>query len=205
MNNFSIPMALFDLLPVFFFVAGARTVAADMRQKMTLPARILFAGGSWMVCAAGLLKALYKLVCSLGLGDPAWMGGQFFYNQAFGFLLAGLGLTLAVTRFSRGQEKVFSFLPVPLMGLVGMMVVGLAALDASLCFIAARKKKHSALVLFIVSFFMCLGMGYLSSKNFEKASMNWIAEGVNAAGQLAFLAGCRILHRAAPAAAADRM
>ena len=68
MNNFSIPMALFDLLPVFFFMAGARTVAADMRQKMTLPAWILFAGGSWMVCAAGLLKALYKLVCSLGLG-----------------------------------------------------------------------------------------------------------------------------------------
>ena len=162
-----------------------------------------------MVCAAGLLKALYKLVCSLGLGDPAWMSGQFFYNQAFGFLLAGLGLTLVVTLpgrsgSSRGQKKVFSFLPVPLMGLVGMMVVGLAALDASLCFIAARKKKHSALVLFIVSFFMCLGMGYLSSKNFEKASMNWIAEGINAAGQLAFLAGCRILHRAAPAAAADR-
>lgn len=110
MNNFSIPMALFDLLPVFFFMAGARTVAADMRQKMTLPARILFAGGSWTVCAAGLLKALSKLVCSLGLGDPAWMSGQFFYNQDFGFLLAGLGLTLAVTRFSRGQEKVI-FLP----------------------------------------------------------------------------------------------
>jgi hypothetical protein len=43
---------------------------------------------------------------------------------------------------------------------------------------------------------MCLGMGYLSSRNFEKASMNWIAEGVNAVGQLAFLAGCRILHGA---------
>jgi len=43
---------------------------------------------------------------------------------------------------------------------------------------------------------MCLGMGYLSSKSFEKASMNWIAEGINAAGQLSFLAGCRILHKA---------
>jgi hypothetical protein len=82
------------------------------------------------------------------------------------------------------------------MGLVGMIVAGLAALDASLCFLSARLKKHSALFLFIFSFFMCLGMGYLSSKSFEKASMNWIAEGINAAGQLSFLAGCRILHKA---------
>lgn len=206
MKEYSIPMALFDLLPVIFFMAGTTTIAADMRQKMTLPSKILFVGGSWIVGAAGLLKALYKLVFSMGMGDPAWMSGQFFYNQAFGFLLAGVGLTLAVTRLDSraggstggGSDsgKLYSVVPIPIMALVGIMVAGLAALDASLCFLAARLKKRSALVLFIFSFFMCLGMGYLSSRNFEKASMNWIAEGVNAVGQLAFLAGCRILHGA---------
>ena len=216
MKEYSIPMALFDMLPVIFFMTGTTTIAADMRQKMTLPSKILFVGGSWIVGAAGLLKALYKLVFSTGMGDPAWMSGQFFYNQAFGFLLAGVGLTLAVTRLDKAQAggagsggsgsggskggsgsgKLYSVVPIPVMALVGIMVAGLAALDASLCFLAARLKKRSALVLFIVSFFMCLGMGYLSSRNFEKASMNWIAEGVNAVGQFAFLAGCRILHEA---------
>lgn len=221
MKEYSIPMAVFDLLPVVFFIAGTMTIAGDMKQKMTLPAKILFVGGSRIVCAAGLLKALYKLVFSMGVGDPAWMSGQFFYNQAFGFLLAGVGLTLAVTRLDKAQGggagsggsgsnsdgagsgssgsgagKLYSIVPIPIMALVGMMVAGLAALDASLCFLAAKLKKRSALVLFIVSFFLCLGMGYLSSKNFEKASMNWIAEGINAVGQLAFLAGCGILHEA---------
>ena len=212
MKEFSIPMALFDLLPVFFFLAGTWTIAADMKQKMTLPAKILFVGGSGLVFLAGLLKALYKLIYSLGLGDPAWMSGQFFYNQALGFLLAGIGLTLAVMRLDKasgpkggsgagsasgsGSGKLYSFVPIPVMALVGIMVAGLAALDASLCYLAAKLKKHSALILFIVSFFLCLGMGYLSSRNFEKSSMNWIAEGVNAAGQFAFLAGCRILHGA---------
>ena len=221
MKEYSIPMALFDLLPVIFFMAGTTTIAADMRQKMPLPSKILFVGGSWIVGAAGLLKALYKLVFSMEMGDPAWMSGQFFYNQAFGFLLAGVGLTLAVTRLDKaqgggagsggsgsnsdgtgsgssgsGSGKLYSIVPIPIMALVGMMVAGLAALDASLCFLAAKIKKRSALVLFIVSFFLCLGMGYLSSKNFEKASMNWIAEGINAVGQLAFLAGCGILHEA---------
>ena len=216
MKEYSIPMALFDMLPVIFCMTGTTTIAADMRQKMTLPSKILFVGGSWIVGAAGLLKALYKLVFSTGMGDPAWMSGQFFYNQALGFLLAGIGLTLAVTRLDKAQPggagsggsgsggskggsgsgKLYSVVPIPVMALVGIMVAGLAALDASLCFLAARLKKRSALVLFIVSFFMCLGMGYLSSRSFEKASMNWIAEGVNAVGQLAFLAGCRILHGA---------
>ena len=200
MKEYSIPMALFDLLPVFFFLAGTWTVAADMKQKMTLPAKILFVGGSGLVFLAGLLKALYKLIYSLGLGDPAWMNGQFFYNQALGFLLAGIGLTLAVMQLDKasgpGSGKLYSFVPIPVMALVGIMVAGLAALDASLCYLAAKLKKHSALILFIVSFFLCLGMGYLSSRNFEKSSMNWIAEGVNAAGQFAFLAGCRILHGA---------
>lgn len=221
MKEYSISMAVFDLLPVVFFIAGTMTIAGDMKQKMTLPARILFVGGSWIVCAAGFLKALYKLIYSLGLGDLTWMSGQFFYNQAFGFLLAGVGLTLAVTRLDKaqgggagsggsgsnsdgagsgssgsGSGKLYSIVPIPIMALVGMMVAGLAALDASLCFLAAKLKKRSALVLFIVSFFLCLGMGYLSSKNFEKASMNWIAEGINAVGQLAFLTGCGILHEA---------
>ena len=221
MKEYGIPMAVFDLLPVVFFIAGTMTIAGDMKQKMTLPSRILFVGGSWIVGAAGLLKALYKLAYSTGLGDPAWMSRQFFYNQAFGFLLAGVGLTLAVTRLDKaqvggadssgsgsnsdgagsgssgsGSGKLYSIVPIPVMALVGMMVAGLAALDASLCFLAAKLKKRSALVLYIVSFFLCLGMGYLSSKNFEKASMNWIAEGINAVGQLAFLAGCGILHEA---------
>lgn len=221
MKEYSIPMAVFDLLPVVFFIAGTMTIAGDMKQKMTLPAKILFVGGSWIVCAAGFLKALYKLIYSLGRGDLTWMSGQFFYNQAFGFLLAGVGLTLAVTRLDKaqgggagyggsgsnsdgagsgssglGSGKLYSIVPIPIMALVGMMVAGLAALDASLCFLAARLKKRKALVLFIVSFFLCLGMGYLSSKNFEKASMNWIAEGINAVGQLAFLTGCGILHEA---------
>ena len=221
MKEYSIPMAVFDLLPVIFFIAGTMTIAGDMKQKMTLPAKILFVGGSWIVCAAGFLKALYKLIYSLGRGDLTWMSGQFFYNQAFGFLLAGVGLTLAVTRLDKaqgggagsggsgsnsdgagsgssgsGSGRLYSIVPIPIMALVGMMVAGLAALDASLCFLAAKLKKRSALVLFIVSFFLCLGMGYLSSKNFEKASMNWIAEGINAVGQLAFLAGCGILHEA---------
>ena len=38
-------------------------------------------------------------------------------------------------------------------------------------------------------------MGYLSSKSFDKAAMNWIAEGVNVCGQAIFLVASIILAR----------
>ena len=39
-------------------------------------------------------------------------------------------------------------------------------------------------------------MGYLSSKDFTEASMNWIAEGVNVVGQGCFLWGAISLRKA---------
>jgi hypothetical protein len=38
-------------------------------------------------------------------------------------------------------------------------------------------------------------MGYLSSRDFAEASMNWIAEGVNVVGQGALLTGAVLLHK----------
>jgi hypothetical protein len=38
-------------------------------------------------------------------------------------------------------------------------------------------------------------MGYLSSKDFAEASMNWIAEGVNVVGQGTLLLGVYLLHK----------
>ena len=79
---------------------------------------------------------------------------------------------------------------------VGLMVAGLGCMDAGLCYLSAKLKKPAVIVLFVVSFICSLGMGYLSSKDFAEASMNWIAEGVNVVGQGALLAGVWMLHKA---------
>lgn len=82
------------------------------------------------------------------------------------------------------------------MFLVGIMIFGLAAMDAGLCYIANKMKKRNALVCFILSFFLILMMGYLSSKDFDKAYMNWIAQCINILGQSLLYAGTVILHKA---------
>ena len=63
------------------------------------------------------------------------------------------------------------------------------------CLLSVKLKKPSAIVFFMLSFVCSLCMGYLSSRDFAEAAMNWIAEGINVAGQGALLAGVVLLHR----------
>ena len=78
---------------------------------------------------------------------------------------------------------------------VTLMIIGLALMDAGLCVMAKKVGKPALIALFVVSFFLCLGMGYLSSRDFTQASMNWIAEGVNICGQGTLLLGSILLHK----------
>ena len=183
-------MALVDYIPVVLFCLASITIAKDIRRRNTA-GRILFIIGAFLVTAAGLLKATYKLLYALNVGDFVWMSNQLFSNQSIGFLLAGIGLCICVlTKTNRS----YAFLPT--MALVGLMVVGLGAMDASLAYLANKLKKRGALICFIVSFFASLCMGYLSTKNFDKAYMNWVAQGVNTLGQLLLYIGVRSLHKA---------
>ena len=190
MKQFSVPMALVDYIPVILFALAAFMIAGDLKKKINSVCLTVFAVGSVMVTAAGFLKATYKLLYALKAGDFIWMSNQFFTNQAIGFLLAGTALVIGVVN----MKKTFAFLPT--MALVGIMVIGVGALDAGLCFLASRMKKRNALICFIVSFFLSMTMGYLSSKDFDGAFMNWLAQGINILGEGLLYAGVRILHNA---------
>ena len=191
MKQFSVSMALVDYIPVVFFCLASLMLIKDLQKKMSKASLYVFAAGAFLVTAAGFLKAGYKLLYALHIGDFLWMSEQFFSNQSLGFLLAGVGLMMHVMS---KNERAYGFLPT--MALVGIMVVGLGAMDAALCSIANKMIKRNALICFIVSFFLCLMMGYLSSKDFDKAFMNWIAQFINIAGQGLFYLGVRILHKA---------
>jgi hypothetical protein len=78
---------------------------------------------------------------------------------------------------------------------VALMIIGLGLMDTGLCIMSKKVGKPALIALFIVSFFLCLCMGYLSSRDFTKASMNWIAELVNTLGQGTLLIGAIQLHK----------
>ena len=198
MNDFSVSMALVDYIPVLFFAAAAIILLRDLYNKMSKGAFALFSAGVINVTLAGALKATWKLLYATGVCDFAALNAMFFPVQSIGFLLAGMGV-LAMLVHKQGRNTAYAIVPPVFSGtfvFVGLMVAGLGVLDAVLCILAARLKKPALIAIFVASFVCSLGMGYLSSKDFAEAAMNWIAEGVNIAGQGTLLLGTVLLHKA---------
>ena len=200
MNEFSVAMALVDYVPVALFAAAAVLLQRDLYHKMSKGAFALFSAGTINIFCAGALKATWKLLYAAGVCDFEALDEMFFPVQSIGFLLAGLGVA-AMVCCKQKKERVYTAAAAPAVFpgtvlFVGLMVAGLACMNASLSYVAAKMKKPLAIVCFAVTFVCCMGMGYLSSQDFAQASMNWIAEGVNVVGQGALLCGTLLLHRA---------
>ncbi len=198
MKEYSVVMALVDFAPVLLFAAAAVFLQRDLYNKMSKGAFALFAAGTINIFCAGFLKAVYKLLYAAKVCDFTPLNAMFFPVQSIGFLLAGLGI-VAMLCHRQHKRKLYSAAPVVFSGtflFVGLMVAGLGCMNAGLSVLAKRLKKPAAIALFAVSFLCSMGMGYLSSKNFAQAAMNWIAEGVNILGQASLLAGAWMLHKA---------
>ena len=199
MKDFSVPMALADFIPVVFFCVAVIILIRDMYNKMSKGAFALFAAGTIDVICAGSLKATYKLLYALGICDFQALSDVFFPVQSIGFLLAGIGV-LAMLCHKQSEKTVVAAAAPPFFSgtflFVGLMVAGLGLMNAVLSILAVRLKKGGIVLLFVLSFICSLGMGYLSSRSFDGALMNWVAEGLNTVGHGALLAGAILLHKA---------
>ena len=197
MKDFSVSMALVDYIPVIFFGIAAVILMRDLYNKMSKGAFALFAAGCIDIVCAGALKATYKLLYAAKICDFEALNAMFFPVQSIGFLLAGIGI-LAMLCHKQTKNVTLAVAPPVFSGtfvFVGLMVAGLGLMDVVLCVLAVKLKKPKLIILFVLSFVCSLCMGYLSSQDFARASMNWIAEGVNVVGQGALLAGVALLHK----------
>ena len=196
----TVPMALLDYVPVVLFLISAIVLQRGLYAQMSKGAFALLAAGTIMVISAGLMKATWKLLYAAGVCDFQRLNQSFFPMQSVGFLLAGIAV-VALLLFPQGKTDALYAAAAPAvfpgtMIFVALMVLGCLGFCGGLGILAARQKKKGAAVLFWVAFLFMLMMGYLSSRDFTQASMNWIAEGVNVVGQaILLLAAVRLVRK----------
>ena len=191
----SVPMALVDFIPVILYTACTVVLQRGLYSRMSKGAFALFSAGTIMSITAGLFKATWKLLYALEICDFDRLNQCFFPMQSVGFLFAGLAL-MAMVFVDQKLEATYSAAPAVFAGtgiFVAVSILGILGMCLGLSVEAKRRNKKLAMVMFIITFIFMLMMGYLSSKDFEKASMNWIAEGVNIVGWTIFLIGSKNL------------
>ena len=115
MKEFSLPMALTDYLPVILFCLASLTLIKDLKNKMNRLSFLLFSAGAFLVAAAGFLKASYKLLYALRIGDFIWkfpsletsfpvitlhfLAGLVFLGEVLCNFLVAFPIDIAVFRF----------------------------------------------------------------------------------------------------------
>ena len=189
---YTVPMALFDFIPVILFGICGRLLMRDLYNKMSKGAFACLDLGICVAFLAGFMKALYKLLIALGVGDFPLLNTLFLPLQSTGLLLTGLGIVLMLVL----RKKSAALMAPMTIGFISMMVVGLGAMCAGLSVVSAKMKKKALIPVFILCFFCYMGMGYLAAKKDGSAMMNWIEQGVNTVGQILLLIGVGSLHRA---------
>ncbi len=190
----SVSMAIADFIPVVIFLLTSMILRKEYYGRMSRSMYSLFSAGTIMIFMAGALKALWKFLYAAGICDFDKLNHMFFPVQSIGFVFAGTAMLLTVLFRHHRKNKVYAAAAVPAvysgtMLFVAMMILGLMGFLGGLIIEASRKKKTAAILLFVVSFVMLLAMGYLATKDFSKPFMNWLAEIINAIGQLCMLAG----------------
>ncbi len=188
--DFSLPMALFDYIPVILFGCATVVLQRFFYEKMNRGPFALYCAGTIMVVAAGISKATWKLLIALGLCDFQVLNSVFMPLQSLGFLLSAIAVLRFVCSRQDGGEKLLSL---PLvssnMPFVIVLLIGSLGVCAGYSILALRRKKKGACFLFVLYFVLLLAMGYLSSRDFTKASMNWVGEFVNLFAQGSLLLG----------------
>ena len=200
MNGITVPMAIVDFTPVVLFFAAAVLLQRDLYNKMVKGAYALLATGSVMVLIGGLFKAGWKILYALSICDYPLLENSFFPMQGSGFLLVFLALVGMFTPWNRGRTVTMSVAAVPVytssMPFVIMQTVGCAGAQWSLFALSLKMRQRLAAVMYVISFWFMLGMGYLSATFDDSSSMHWMAQCVNIVSQGSFLWGTVLLHRA---------
>ena len=194
----TIAMALVDFIPVLLFLAASVTLQRFLYDKMSKGAYSIFCAGTIMIFLAGFLKALWKFLYAAEICDFERLNQMFFPVQSIGFMLAGLAFVRVLTG-KRKEERMYAAVPAVFSGtmlFIALMSLGCLLMNAGLALMSFRRGRKACGALFAAAFVLMLGMGYLSSKDFTQASMNWIAQGVNIVGQGCFLAGTIMLCKA---------
>ena len=197
MYNFTVPMALMDYLPVFFFGVTAVILLRDLYNKMFKGAYALLAAGSVNVFLAGFCKATWKLLYAAGICDFVALEEMFMPVNSLGLLFVGLSLIGMLCWKRKGA--LLSVAPVPFTSsipFIMMMVVGLGGLCAGLSIVSAKMKKAPVMILFILSFVCAMAMGYMSSQDSTQSWVNWAEQSINTVSQASLMLGVIILHKA---------
>lgn len=195
METYTLPLVLLDYLPNIAFLVGAIFLVRTVILARGRPCSRMCMAGSLLVFSGGILKASWKLLFTLGIADLQWMSQIQFILLAPGFLaLLVTAVLLARTRKVEipAVAAAMAAWKIPFLAVMTLSSLGAQGI---LAFVSFQRKAPLPALLFIAAILCMLGMSGMASGSEQTVAAQWLEEGINSAGQLAFAAACWLLYR----------
>ena len=190
-ETYPLALALFDFMPVIFFLIGAIYLVRIATRMCGTRCRRLAIIGSLLIFLGGFLKALWKLLVATGVGDFQLMSEAQFALVAPGFallLVVVIWMARSEGNLAKGEDTLIPAIAVWKIPLLIVMTLASMGVMGILTYIAFRHKAKLAAAGFIVAFLCLVGMGSMASGE-QTLARQWIEQSVNALGQLGFMIG----------------
>lgn len=217
MTEYTIPLALYDFVPVvftgvalFWVTRMVAFVCSEMGRTVAIGAALVVAGGT--------AKATWKLImaASGSAVDVRWLDNSLFIFMAPGFLLLAFGvwgMTRIVRRLSSTPARVLrplsvaltlagaTLLAVLLPGspawsrlLLGVMVPAALALNVLFVIFAVRERLAWATALLLANLGGTLVLNWMARLPEQTIPLQWAAQTVNSVTWLAFAVAAHLVY-----------
>ena len=195
-ETYPLALAIYDFVPVAFFLVGAIFLVRTSIKMCGLCCGRLATAGSLLIFWGGFLKAIWKLLFTIGVGDYQLLSESQFPLVAPGFLVLLIAVIMIARNDRVGEIKGSSMLAIAPWKVPLLIVMTLASMGVQgiLTYISFQRKAKLAAIGFIVAFLGLVGMGALASGE-QTLARQWIEQSVNSIGQLGFMVGSILLYR----------
>ena len=196
-ETYTLSLALYDFAPVTFFLIGAIFLTMIATRMCGARCRRLAIAGSLLIFMGGFLKAVWKLLVALGVGDFQLMSEIQFVLVAPGFF-ALLIVVIWMGRSERTKTPAETALmpAIAVWKIPFLIVMTLTSMGTMgiLTYLSFQRNTRPAAAGYIVAFLCLVGLGAMASGE-QTIARQWIEQTVNTVGQLGFMVGGFYLYR----------
>jgi hypothetical protein len=221
MSQLTLPLALFNLLPVVFTGLALLFLARLVGDLDPINRTMARLGGA-LILLGGLSKAIWKLMLVTTGIDAVWLASLLFPLMAPGFAMLA-GAVAGVLLRLRGQGEtarlrywvagvilsVMAAILVRLFGLgiprgwflplLGLVSIANLVLSCVLIVIALRLRRNRAAMLFAVNLVMVFALPPIAMVGPDSLLLHWVEQVLTAVGTAAFALGAYRVSAAARA------